>query len=655
MQYRPDIDGLRAVAVLAVVLFHADLGVPGGFVGVDVFFVISGYLIFSIIYEEARRGSFSLASFLERRVRRIFPALLVLTVAVLVCGWFLLLPAAYQALADSAVAVLTVWANVFFWHSTQGYFTPSIRELPLLHTWSLSLEEQFYIVVPLGLLAAAFWRRLLRPDAMGCLLAMLGAISFAGSIAAVRLYPNAAFFFLPPRAWEFLIGCLLALLPRRPVPGGKLSAEIISLVGLAFILVPCLVFTETTPFPGLAALPPCLGAALLIVSNDWPNSSRAGQKAGSSVTIAGRLLSWRPLVFIGLVSYSWYLWHWPVLAFAHYWMFEGISPGWRVALASVSFVAAILSWRFVEQPIRRRQLFQKRFSLFSATLVSLAIVLAACIFVTSSGGYPTRLPAKALVYAAGEKDRPPHYHIKAADIRAGKIPRFGKEDVPPSLLLWGDSQAYCLLPAFDELGKKLGVAGVAVTHGARAPLVAGQAAAAFGEANDLTEWGKEVVALIGKLGIKHVFLAGFWQDYTGPSGSEEFTESIIATIKAIHSARCTAWIIGQIPSHELATPRDLVRSTIFGNGKIPNNPVTQGYLRQKEILDVIARRSDATNVIFLDLASLFHDDATGLYKVEQDGRPLYYDTIHVNETTSRKLIAPWLQSQVSGTLGGSQD
>ncbi|HYK43019.1 MAG TPA: acyltransferase, partial [Thermoanaerobaculia bacterium] len=314
LSYRPEIDGLRGVAVVLVVLFHAGFGCPGGYVGVDVFFVISGFLITSLIWKDLEGERFTFARFWERRARRIVPALVAVVAATLFAGWFLLLPADYERLGRSAASQAVFAANVHFW-LTGGYFAPAAAEQPLLHTWSLALEEQFYWIVPVALFLVFGARRFERRRS-SMILAAIGCgivSSFTLSVWGVAHHPSAAFYLLPTRAWELLLGSLVAFLPMRSQPSqGRAVRELAAIGGVALILLAAFGYRATTPFPGAAALAPCLGAALWIRSNGRETS------ASPAPTLAGSVLS-RPLpVFVGLASYSLYLWHWPFLAFARY-------------------------------------------------------------------------------------------------------------------------------------------------------------------------------------------------------------------------------------------------------------------------------------------------------------------------------------------------
>lgn len=311
--YRPDIDGLRAIAVLAVVLHHLSAPLlPGGYVGVDVFFVISGYLITSIISREMAEGRFSFASFYERRARRIFPALFAVLAATLVASYALLLPSDMMSTLRAALGTVFFGSNIVFWREMkEGYFAATDLALnPLLHTWSLSVEEQFYVFFPvLLLLCYRFTRQQVVP-----VLLFSAMVSLVGAALLVSSKSVAVFFLSPFRAWELLAGSLLALHTVPPLRS-RMLRELIAAAGLLAIVVACFVYDGGTTFPGLAALAPVLGTAALI---------HAG---ASGPSLAARLLQLPPMVWVGLISYSLYLWHWPLIVLTRYATgFEPITP-----------------------------------------------------------------------------------------------------------------------------------------------------------------------------------------------------------------------------------------------------------------------------------------------------------------------------------------
>ena len=376
--YRPDIDGLRAIAVLSVIGYH--LGhrfFPGGFLGVDIFFVISGYLITSILWREVVDGRFSVARFYDRRIRRIMPALLAVLAVTTVAALLVLLPADLIGYARSLIATLLFAANVYFWRDTD-YFARLAEQKPLLHMWSLGIEEQFYILFPLVLL-------LLRRAPNRMVVGVLGAIavvSFAGNAFALSIGGDSpAFFLLPTRAWELSVGALLALLPRA-APGRATSALLAGLCGMALVALAIgypLTLLPTLPVATLAVI----GAALII----WAGSGGGGG--------ASRVLGLRPLVFVGLISYSLYLWHWPIIVFARYYLVRELT--WQEDLLSVPLMIGIAaaSWQFIERPFRGSAVpIVKVRALALAGSVALSVLSGVTL---AAHGFPQRLNAAAAV------------------------------------------------------------------------------------------------------------------------------------------------------------------------------------------------------------------------------------------------------------------
>lgn len=370
LKYRPDIDGLRAVAVLPVILFHLDIGwFTGGYVGVDVFFVISGYLIAGLISNEMAAGTYSVANFYLRRARRIFPALFVTCAVTSVLVLLFCLPSDAERFARSLSAATLFASNIYF-YVTADYFGSALQSEPLVHTWSLAIEEQFYIFFPLVL-----WllRRYLAAGEKPIMFA-LALISFGLSAWLVERDPGAAFYLLQSRAWELLLGALLAIGAVPPIRS-RLAAGLLGSLGLAMIVASVLLYGEATPFPGVAALAPCVGTALII---------HTGRDSALLVT---RLLSLPLARFIGLISYSLYLWHWPAIVIGRYIAFwNGWDPeleAHKLIVLAVIFVCAVASWHFVEKPFRR-----KPYRFGSIAVLSSSAAAMAALVVAASMIYP---------------------------------------------------------------------------------------------------------------------------------------------------------------------------------------------------------------------------------------------------------------------------
>lgn len=338
--YRADVDGLRAVAVVAVLLFHAGwTRFSGGFVGVDVFFVISGFVIALSLFRDLDAGRFSLSGFFARRARRILPALTAVLLGTLLVSLLIVPPIYFGSFADSLMAASLFFSNVHFWH-TSSYFNSDSAFRPLLHTWSLGVEEQFYLAAPILLLAIQrFLGRRWRLVVTLCFLVSFG-LNLFGSYHG---HLDAAFYLPFTRAWEFLLGVLIALIPRPSLVRGLREAGTIA--GLALILGPVMIYGPATLFPGMAALWPCLGAAIVI----W-----FGAPAGEAgAALVSRMLALPPIVWTGRLSYSLYLVHWPVLVLAPFILMRRLSFGETLAALALCFLLAWVLYRFVETPMRR--------------------------------------------------------------------------------------------------------------------------------------------------------------------------------------------------------------------------------------------------------------------------------------------------------------
>jgi peptidoglycan/LPS O-acetylase OafA/YrhL len=446
IRYRPDVDGLRAIAVLMVLAEHLDTKLTGGYIGVDVFFVISGYLISATILADMAQGRFTIAGFYERRIRRIFPALLAMLLVTTVLVYHYFLPSEVEAYAGSLLAALASGSNFLFWHKG-GYFDQPDAE-PLLHTWSLGVEEQFYILFPVFLVLVRRWfPRRLKAAVLG-----IAAASFIAACLTVRTHPIAAFFFAPLRAWELLIGTIVS---QRYLPSlrGALARNLASGLGLLLVLVPGALYTSGTAgtvFPGWTALPPCLGAALIIAAGE------------TGPSLVGSALAWRPWAFIGLISYSLYLWHWPLIVFQDtggmIMHVAVLTRKVKVVTALVSIVIAALSWRFIEQPFRAGRFRPGRRQLFAITGFASLLLAGLAAGMLYARGMPGRFPPDALAVADYNSNHPSDFRIGTcfvtpdytfADFRRDLC--LGPDSGKPSILLAGDSHSAMLWAGFSTV------------------------------------------------------------------------------------------------------------------------------------------------------------------------------------------------------------
>jgi peptidoglycan/LPS O-acetylase OafA/YrhL len=442
MRYRPEVDGLRAVSVISVLLFHYAIApFSGGFIGVDVFFVISGYIITSNIIVQVERREFSLLEFYDRRVRRIVPATLATIAATGVAGYFILLSHDYAEFGRSAVAAAFGFANFHFLWNTGSYFDSSADLMPMLHMWSLGVEEQFYLVWPLllvGIYVASQGSR----KAVAASLAVIIAVSLTASIAITRSDQQVAFYMLHTRAWELALGALVAMSPS--IRNARLG-EIASVIGLTLVGVSIFVLTPKMSFPGVNALYPCVGAALII----WPKDHRSR---------AERPLSFQPIVMLGKISFSIYLCHWPVLVlYRHSGVGDMPSLPGKAFLAALSIGLAFASWRFVEQPFRRWR--PRPVLSVGLGAISMACVATAASLLAWSDGLPSRLPPEASrleAYRNLNVSDPDRYScfLSSGTARKGIVydadECIDRDRSKPRVLLLGDSHAAHFYDAFED-------------------------------------------------------------------------------------------------------------------------------------------------------------------------------------------------------------
>lgn len=437
--YRPDIDGLRAIAILPVIFFHAfPLSITGGFIGVDVFFVISGYLITSIIVEEIARGNFSYGSFYSRRVRRLFPTLLAVLVSTIVIGWNMLSAQEYKQLARHVLAGLSFLANINLW-SEAGYFDAAADSKPLLHLWSLGVEEQFYIVWPaLAILLLPLFKR-----AYWVIFSSL-AILIAAAAMTSSWSTEAAFYLPFSRFWELFCGAAISFATNRHSVGRTDKAfEIGACIGLLLILVPAYFLTSSSAFPLPWAVAPVAGASILIVTH------------GSFINRV--VLSNRILVGIGLISYSLYLWHWPLLSFLHI-EYSGLAANWMRALALVlAFILATSSYWLLEKPFRSKSRSALKLWILGIIAV-LTGIIAANIYARDGLGFRVDSIISQVI---GEKD--PHKQAWRGGecfIERDGIDQFAPNCIGskanPDVFLWGDSHAAALYPGLAKIAAETG-------------------------------------------------------------------------------------------------------------------------------------------------------------------------------------------------------
>lgn len=647
LDYRRDVDGLRALAIIPVLLYHAGVpGFGGGFVGVDVFFVISGFLMASLISSEIAKGEFSLVRFYERRIRRIFPALFAVLATSSIAAWFLLMPAEFVYFARSLKAAALFTSNIQF-EKESGYFDIGAQMKPLLHTWSLAVEEQFYILFPLLLLLInRFTRRRARLIVTGLL-----AVSLVACTWMLFRSQAEAFYLLQFRAWELLLGALLAL-NVIPVPQQSALRAGLSLGGILLVAVAIFGFRDQTLFPGPAALLPCLGAALIIHGRDETGP-------------AGRFLQSRPLVFVGLISYSLYLWHWPIIVFSREVAGRQLSLLQGSLIVIASLVLATISWRFVEQPFRGRASFAKRIPLFASAAGVLIASVGLGDYVAHHRGVPDRLPGDARTVYASTYDQsrfslPPCFADSdksgpsVADIDAGKLCPLGFEgSAKPSFVVWGDSHSGAMAPAIDAAAKLVGITGLFAGHSSCPPLP-GVQLTPRGDTGLCGDFNGAVHDLIAAQHIPLVFLVAYWPKYVHdaelpnegpyfdpsvPPPLDDRSASVVETLDRLMAELTKQGtrvvLVSDVPEMGRYMPEAVAKAIMRGTSTDVAPPLD--YIEKRQALShaILTRLAARYGAALIDpLPSLC---SNGRCDAVRNGLPLYKDADHLTATFAATL------------------
>jgi peptidoglycan/LPS O-acetylase OafA/YrhL len=630
MKYRSDIDGLRAIAVMPVVLFHARAPMfGGGFVGVDVFFVISGYLITSLITSEMSAGSFSFIDFYERRIRRIFPALFVVMGFCAAIGWFIMAPDDYKRLGQSIIATTLFVSNI-----------------------------QFYATFPLYLfIAARFF-----PRHRLAITGLLMLASFLLNVWAVRRYPGATFYFGPTRAWELLLGALLAM-GAAPSVGGPFLRNATGFAGVGLICVAIFGFSKDTPFPGVAALLPTLGAAMVI----WSGTN--------SETAVRGLLSKAPLVFIGKISYSWYLWHFSLLAFGTYLTIAGLGVLETLIIVLASLVLSVFSWRYIEQPLRRQRwkTFDRR-NLFAAAAASMFAFVGFGSWIDFDEGIPSRLgPDRLESFVAVTENAESGAKCRFETLET-EFCAIGNGVGPPRFFLWGDSHADALRIAVDDIATSRGRNGMFAGRGGCAPLVDAERpdVGVCHEANDkilkyiLSTPSIETVILSARWGLwaegtrykredrKPSFVRITSPDGKSPDGKSPdgksgdttdnhaaFVAGMERTLSILAGAGKKIWLIGPVPEVGYDVPKSLHLDKMGLGGEMDIRPTRDEFnQRQKFVIAVFHQLAKKYAVKIIWPHEALCD--TTRCEVQRGGKPFYSDDNHVSPLADRTIASIFL-------------
>lgn len=651
MQYRKDVDGLRAVAVLPVILYHAGISAfSGGYVGVDIFFVISGYLITGIISAEIAEGTFTVSNFYVRRIKRIFPALYFMIFVSVILSGFLLLPEHFRNFGKSVIATVFFSSNFFFWKQS-GYFDEAAETKPLLHTWSLGVEEQFYIIFPLFLL----WLYKNRKNTKLAVAAVF-AVSLALSIFLTYRKPEMSFYLLPTRAWELMLGAMLSLGVFGKTEN-RYASDAISLIGAAMIGASVVFFNTATPFPGYNALLPCVGAALIIYAGEG--------------SIIGRVLSFRPLVFIGLLSYALYLWHWVFFSFRNY--YKNIAGDAffmdNLFIIAVTFLFAIVSYYFVEHPIRRKK-FPVPSKLFKIAAAVMLLFTAIGTVVYKTDGMPFRMPDSVNVVTDVKESRyrsTDCYYRDPMKADIDNLCRMGDKKSKPTFIVWGDSHALSLTDGMDKYARANGITGVFAGKSACPPLrlvriLINDVPTNCRQFNDIIF--KDVAA---DKDMKNVFLVGRWEVYSGKptlgndAGSEMtlddgitknviehdnlkvFEESLVRTIGSLERAGKNVYFVMDVPEVPYDVPSEMGKIeyfkhvfpalTSFVTSALPYSHYQE---RNELVFQVLEKVKSKTNVKVVDIQDILCKD--GECRLTEGGKSLYADDDHLSVFGSEYVI-----------------
>ena len=619
-KYRPDIDGLRALAVIPVVLFHAGISLfEGGFVGVDVFFVISGYLITLKIKEDCELGKFSILRFYERRIRRIFPALFVLLLSSFIAALVLFMPVELKRFSLSmAGAALSVSNFVFFREG--GYFDGPSEFKPLLHTWSLGIEEQFYIFFPF--LFALIFRKGLKFTTN--VVFFLAISSFLLCIFITAKHQQAAFYLLPFRAWELLAGSLLTLKIFPNIKQRQLR-NIISIAALGLIILPMLTYTKATPFPGFYAIFPVLGAALLI-------------QIGAKGSVVSFLLRAKPLVFVGLISYSLYLWHWPLFSFTRYYLYGEPELFVKICVIFLSFLFAYLSWKWVEQPFRIPGKIYSRKKIFSGAFVAIFGVLTLACVGYFTQGLPQRLSPAAQHYAAmldkelyfGIYDRGGcflDYDQTAADYDLALCSNVSELDKnKEKILIYGDSFAAHYYPALR------------INNNVQQYTATSCRPFKTGSERCDNIYDRFITNILPVTDAKVIVIAAFWEPWFLKLGEEEFAAKLNETLQQVAKYNKQVVLVGQTPVYKREVPYILA---IRGGGVNPVN-----LLEAKDFTKLnfaLAKIAQSNNAIFVNPYEFACQG--NKCTAAQEGMPFHWDVGHLTLEGS-KFYAPVILEKI---------
>ncbi|MEM1277835.1 MAG: acyltransferase family protein [Pseudomonadota bacterium] len=630
MTYRADIDGIRAVAVLLVLVFHFDLFTLGkaGFIGVDVFFVISGFLITSLIRQDLEKQTFHFGRFVYRRIRRLYPALLATLLLTLIAAWFLFLPHRFEELAAETILTLLYIVNFYFWQNV-NYFGLLAADVPLLHMWSLAVEEQFYLIFPLFCLLFWRWNSKILVPIVG--LGLL--ISFSLNLYFTPLKPELSFYLLPTRAWELLIGSVVALAVHdRRMKGTWLLA--MSPLGLALIAVSIFLYSPITQIPGWYALLPTTGAAMLIVG---------GYAVQAPIT---RLLASAPVVWIGKVSYPLYLVHWPIKIFLQEHSFE-FTLELRLLGFALSFLIAAAIFYLIESPVRQGKVLSRAGPYLGGVIGLSLTMIVSCVLIIRSDGVAVRFVPKVSEVLAFKEDSSKEY-LACGGLRSSiqEMCAIGKEEAPREVLVIGDSHAYALSGALDLWLDSTGRGGVLSFVHACMPIIA----AGGPTCQQTLENNLKLIESTPE--VREVILVSIWRQGLPNRGKrfgdrwvpkneveEVFTEQLIKTVFRLRKAGKQVTIVEPLFAAAASVPETLAANLAYGR----NWPVDTSLADHKATFAPFFRALEAIESGHVRRISLTEPLCPNqICKAVIDGKPLFTDNNHLAFSHSN-LVAEFLK------------
>ncbi|OAN14314.1 hypothetical protein A3K86_12105 [Photobacterium jeanii] len=667
IKYRPDVDGLRAIAVIAVIIFHLNSSwLSGGFIGVDIFFVISGFIITTAIYSHMQCGAFSFSEFYIKRIKRILPLFYLVATCSFCIAYFLYLPEDFVRVADSVRYASAFIANVYF-ERNSGYFAPSSDVLPLLHIWSLSVEEQFYLIWPVCLFLLL---KFVNNNKLMTILITIFIVAISYSQISTITAPNAAYFLLQSRLFEMFSGALLAIVcvdkRNRNIHFTFLTYQVLSIVGAGVLVILFFSYSSNISFPGINALWVVLATAALIFSGERSN------------TLSCCILSNKVVAFLGKISYSLYLWHWPIIAFYNYY-YGSMTVSGAVICLLLTFILSILSWKFYETPLRYLKL-RYRWVVLFYFIVPVIIAVSIAKNIADNDGYMDRFEPEIIEFStqhskgfgpyANQYIKNTSYHPFKAEVlglQTGQI-----SDI--KALLWGDSHADHFRSSVDVLGREFGFSTLYGGQPGCPPLLGAQLL----YNKELTEECKllndQLAEVVKSSDVPFVFLGARWAMYTetsmkigeeGPifladekdstksveNSRRVFKESLDRTLAFIISQGKNPIVFEQVAEFSFTPNSCWLKQLKYGGitGKGCESPIEEFEIRQNYYQTYLSELEEKyPQLVVIRMKDTLCDSRA--CKSMLNGTPLYYDNNHLNYYGGKAVMEAYLANDESTVI-----